>query len=153
MCRPKRDECDLPEYCTGSSTTCPEDIFSVNGLPCMDGAGYCYNGECPRRKDQCMKMWGSGTWLAFYEALKLLLFILLLLLILLYKGLIMNETDVLSKCFCSLSGAVVADDGCYSRNKQGTFFAYCTRPTNDEYIGCQKQWVQDQYIMALLYLA
>ncbi|XP_060762638.1 zinc metalloproteinase-disintegrin-like crotastatin [Neoarius graeffei] len=95
MCRPKRDECDLPEYCTGSSTTCPEDIFSVNGLPCMDGAGYCYNGECPRRKDQCMKMWGSG--------------------------------------------AVVADDECYSQNKQGTFFAYCTRPTNDEYIGCQKQ--------------
>lgn len=57
----------------------------------------------------------------------------------LYKGLIMNETDVLSKCFCSLSGAVVADDECYSQNKQGTFFAYCTRPTNDEYIGCQKQ--------------
>ncbi|TSR04305.1 Disintegrin and metalloproteinase domain-containing protein 28 [Bagarius yarrelli] len=61
MCRPIRDECDLSEYCTGSSVLCPEDVFSVNGLPCKNNTGYCYNGQCPKRGDQCIKMWGSGA--------------------------------------------------------------------------------------------
>ncbi|XP_061117392.1 zinc metalloproteinase-disintegrin-like batroxstatin-1 [Conger conger] len=59
MCRQQRDECDLAEHCTGRSADCPEDVFAVNGLPCQDGQGYCYNGECPRRDEQCVKMWGS----------------------------------------------------------------------------------------------
>ncbi|XP_051533774.1 zinc metalloproteinase-disintegrin-like atrolysin-A isoform X2 [Myxocyprinus asiaticus] len=58
VCRPKNDECDLPEYCTGKSAECPEDVFTVNGLPCKDGKGYCYNGQCPMKEDQCIKMWG-----------------------------------------------------------------------------------------------
>ncbi|KAJ8380054.1 hypothetical protein SKAU_G00008320 [Synaphobranchus kaupii] len=59
MCRQQQDECDLAEYCTGKSNDCPEDVFSVNGIPCQKEQGYCYNGECPRRDNQCIKMWGS----------------------------------------------------------------------------------------------
>ncbi|XP_053530621.1 zinc metalloproteinase-disintegrin-like crotastatin isoform X2 [Ictalurus punctatus] len=95
MCRPMRDECDLPEYCTGYSSSCPEDVFAMNGLPCKNSTGYCYNGQCPKRDDQCIKMWGSG--------------------------------------------AVVGVDSCYNQNTRGMYYAYCTRPSNDQYIGCQKQ--------------
>ncbi|XP_053509628.1 zinc metalloproteinase-disintegrin-like crotastatin [Ictalurus furcatus] len=95
MCRAKRDECDLPEYCTGDSSSCPEDVFAVNGMPCKNGDGYCYNGRCPRREDQCIKMFGSD--------------------------------------------AVVGGNYCYNHNKRGTYYAYCTRPSNDQYIGCQQQ--------------
>ncbi|TRZ02121.1 hypothetical protein DNTS_031905 [Danionella cerebrum] len=58
VCRPKNDDCDLPESCTGKSAECPEDVFTVNGLPCKNGKGYCYNGLCPMREEQCIKMWG-----------------------------------------------------------------------------------------------
>ncbi|KAB5528303.1 hypothetical protein PHYPO_G00138700 [Pangasianodon hypophthalmus] len=98
LCRPKRDECDLPEYCTGNSSSCPEDVFSMNGSPCKNSTGYCYNGQCPKRENQCIKMWGSG--------------------------------------------AVVGVDFCYEQNTRGIYYAYCTRPNNTQYIGCQKQDVK-----------
>ncbi|XP_076848361.1 disintegrin and metalloproteinase domain-containing protein 28 isoform X2 [Brachyhypopomus gauderio] len=95
MCRAKHDECDLPEYCTGQSSVCPEDVFAVNGLPCRNNMGYCYNGNCPQRADQCIKMWGPG--------------------------------------------AVVGSDFCYDQNQRGLYYAFCSRPSNDQFIGCQKQ--------------
>ncbi|KAM4578490.1 disintegrin and metalloproteinase domain-containing protein 28 [Fundulus diaphanus] len=58
-CRRKQDDCDLAEYCDGKSATCPEDVFAVNGLPCNKGLGYCYNGQCPQRSDQCIKLYGT----------------------------------------------------------------------------------------------
>ena len=39
---------------------CPENVFSMNGLPCDAGNGYCYNGQCPQKEDQCVKMYGPG---------------------------------------------------------------------------------------------
>ncbi|KAM9360324.1 disintegrin and metalloproteinase domain-containing protein 28 [Symphorus nematophorus] len=60
-CRGKQDDCDLAEYCDGSSATCPEDVFAVNGLPCDGGQGYCFNGQCPQRPNQCVKMYGAGA--------------------------------------------------------------------------------------------
>lgn len=60
-CRRKHDECDLAEYCNGQSHVCPEDVFAVNGLPCNDGLGYCYNGQCPKRSNQCTKMYGPSA--------------------------------------------------------------------------------------------
>lgn len=62
VCRPKNDECDLPESCTGKSAWCPEDVFTVNGIPCKNGKGYCYNGQCPQREEQCIKMWGPSEY-------------------------------------------------------------------------------------------
>lgn len=58
-CRKKQDDCDLAEYCDGKSATCPEDVFAVNGLPCYKGLGYCYNGQCPQRSNQCKKLYGT----------------------------------------------------------------------------------------------
>lgn len=58
-CRRKEDECDLAEYCDGKTDTCPEDVFAVNGLPCDGGLGYCYNGQCPQRPNQCVRLYGS----------------------------------------------------------------------------------------------
>uniref|UniRef100_A0A8C8M549 Uncharacterized protein n=1 Tax=Oncorhynchus tshawytscha TaxID=74940 RepID=A0A8C8M549_ONCTS len=57
-CRRKHDDCDLAEYCTGNSAVCPEDVFSVNGISCDRGRGYCRNGQCPQHHDQCVKMYG-----------------------------------------------------------------------------------------------
>ncbi|KAL0979178.1 hypothetical protein UPYG_G00181780 [Umbra pygmaea] len=60
-CRMKRDVCDLAEYCTGKLAECPEDVFAVNGLPCEDETGYCYNGQCPKHQKQCVKMYGPNA--------------------------------------------------------------------------------------------
>uniref|UniRef100_A0AAY4EI13 Metalloproteinase n=1 Tax=Denticeps clupeoides TaxID=299321 RepID=A0AAY4EI13_9TELE len=53
-----KSDCDLPEYCTGASTDCPEDTFMMNGTPCNNQTGYCYNKDCPLLVDQCTAMWG-----------------------------------------------------------------------------------------------
>ncbi|KAK7933105.1 hypothetical protein WMY93_004001 [Mugilogobius chulae] len=60
-CRSTKDECDLAEYCDGVSAICPEDVFTVNGAPCDNGQGFCYNGQCPQRASQCTKMYGPGA--------------------------------------------------------------------------------------------
>ncbi|CAL8335632.1 unnamed protein product [Gadus morhua 'NCC'] len=60
-CRRQQDECDLPEFCDGTRSVCPENVFSMNGLPCDAGNGYCYNGQCPQKEDQCVKMYGPAA--------------------------------------------------------------------------------------------
>ncbi|XP_006864506.1 PREDICTED: disintegrin and metalloproteinase domain-containing protein 28, partial [Chrysochloris asiatica] len=61
VCRPAKDECDLPEMCDGKSGNCPDDRFRVNGFPCQNGKGYCLMGMCPTLQEQCTEMWGPGT--------------------------------------------------------------------------------------------
>ncbi|KAL6113893.1 adam28 [Pungitius sinensis] len=94
-CRQRRDECDLAEFCDGQSASCPEDTFAVNGLPCDAGLGYCYNGSCPQRRGQCVKMFGAG--------------------------------------------ATESSSSCYDQNTRGTYFAFCKRPGNENYIPCQRE--------------
>lgn len=69
VCRKSRNECDLPEYCTGETGDCPTDAFKKNGKRCgnimdMSGnsaeMGYCFNGYCPMLLLQCQSVWGSG---------------------------------------------------------------------------------------------
>lgn len=60
ICRPKSGDCDLEEYCTGFSASCPTDAFTQNGLACNRGRGYCYNGQCPSRQQHCRRLWGPG---------------------------------------------------------------------------------------------
>uniref|UniRef100_A0A663LKA7 ADAM metallopeptidase domain 8 n=1 Tax=Athene cunicularia TaxID=194338 RepID=A0A663LKA7_ATHCN len=60
LCRPSKNDCDLPEHCTGLSPECPEDVFQENGIPCQNGKGYCYNGACPSHGEQCRALWGAG---------------------------------------------------------------------------------------------
>ncbi|XP_075413323.1 disintegrin and metalloproteinase domain-containing protein 28 [Tenrec ecaudatus] len=61
VCRPAKDECDLPEMCDGKSGHCADDRFRVNGFPCQNGKGYCLMGMCPTLQGQCTEMWGPGT--------------------------------------------------------------------------------------------
>lgn len=60
VCRAKSGDCDLEEYCTGFSASCPPDAFTQNGLTCNRGRGYCYNGQCPSRQQHCKRLWGPG---------------------------------------------------------------------------------------------
>ncbi|XP_021083713.1 disintegrin and metalloproteinase domain-containing protein 8 isoform X2 [Mesocricetus auratus] len=59
LCRPRKDRCDLEEYCDGQKPTCPEDAFQQNGTPCP--GGYCFNGHCPTLTQQCQSLWGPGA--------------------------------------------------------------------------------------------
>ncbi|NXK75153.1 ADAM8 protein, partial [Amazona guildingii] len=60
LCRASKNDCDLPEHCTGLSAECPEDVFQENGISCHNGNGYCYNGACPSHGEQCRALWGAG---------------------------------------------------------------------------------------------
>ncbi|CAH8591542.1 unnamed protein product [Schistosoma mattheei] len=35
VCRPAFDQCDLPEFCTGTHPSCPLDLYLENGSPCL----------------------------------------------------------------------------------------------------------------------
>ncbi|XP_044135141.1 zinc metalloproteinase-disintegrin-like MTP4 isoform X1 [Bufo gargarizans] len=61
VCRPAKDDCDLSDMCDGKSATCPSDGFRMNGSPCKNGEGYCYNGKCPTLSSQCETYWGAGA--------------------------------------------------------------------------------------------
>uniref|UniRef100_R4FJM6 SVMP-Ech-32 n=1 Tax=Echiopsis curta TaxID=529692 RepID=R4FJM6_9SAUR len=60
-CRAAKDDCDLPESCTGQSAECPTDSFQRNGHPCQNNQGYCYNGTCPLMTNQCIALMGPGV--------------------------------------------------------------------------------------------
>nr|Q7LZ61.2 RecName: Full=Coagulation factor X-activating enzyme heavy chain; AltName: Full=Coagulation factor X-activating enzyme chain alpha; AltName: Full=RVV-X heavy chain; AltName: Full=Russellysin; AltName: Full=Snake venom metalloproteinase; Short=SVMP; Flags: Precursor [Daboia siamensis]AAZ39881.1 RVV-X-heavy chain [Daboia russelii] len=74
VCRRARDECDVPEHCTGQSAECPRDQLQQNGKPCQNNRGYCYNGDCPIMRNQCISLFGSRANVAkdscFQENLK-----------------------------------------------------------------------------------
>ncbi|KFW70120.1 Disintegrin and metalloproteinase domain-containing protein 32, partial [Pygoscelis adeliae] len=57
QCRPPADaQCDLPEFCNGSSTSCPPDLYVQDGHGCEHGTGYCYKGRCQRES----RLWCLG---------------------------------------------------------------------------------------------
>ncbi|NXX84194.1 ADA20 protein, partial [Urocolius indicus] len=58
LCRASTGECDLPEYCNGTSPQCPPDVYVQDGAPCKDGA-YCYRGKCASHGKQCQRLFGK----------------------------------------------------------------------------------------------
>ncbi|OXB56079.1 hypothetical protein ASZ78_002532, partial [Callipepla squamata] len=58
LCREAKDDCDLPEMCTGYSGNCPTDRFRMNGHSCNNGEGFCDMGKCPTRESQCKAAFG-----------------------------------------------------------------------------------------------
>ncbi|KAL5471174.1 hypothetical protein EMCRGX_G029261 [Ephydatia muelleri] len=60
-CRNATNECDLLEYCSGSSSQCPADLYRQNGKSCASGQGYCYNGMCPTLDNQCNYFYGQSN--------------------------------------------------------------------------------------------
>ncbi|KAM9744067.1 LOW QUALITY PROTEIN: disintegrin and metalloproteinase domain-containing protein 9-like [Menidia menidia] len=59
VCRSGQDECDLPEFCNGSSPLCQPDVFVQDGQPCAQQQAYCYNGRCRNHHGQCRDIFGS----------------------------------------------------------------------------------------------
>ncbi|XP_040333487.1 disintegrin and metalloproteinase domain-containing protein 20-like [Herpailurus yagouaroundi] len=60
VCRQQMSECDLPEWCNGTSHLCPEDVYVQDGVPCGDDA-YCYEGRCPNHDKQCREIFGKDA--------------------------------------------------------------------------------------------
>ncbi|CAL8067971.1 unnamed protein product [Calicophoron daubneyi] len=83
LCRAAKDQCDLPEFCTGHEPNCPANLYLENGSPCRtyspksstsnsspkdqppsdqssvdEGRALCYQGRCPTRDSQCQSIWG-----------------------------------------------------------------------------------------------
>ncbi|XP_043837607.1 disintegrin and metalloproteinase domain-containing protein 30-like [Dromiciops gliroides] len=57
VCRIQANECDLPEFCNGTSGFCPDDIYKQDGTPCS-GKGYCYKKQCGSHLRQCQALFG-----------------------------------------------------------------------------------------------
>uniref|UniRef100_A0A3Q2X814 ADAM metallopeptidase domain 9a n=1 Tax=Hippocampus comes TaxID=109280 RepID=A0A3Q2X814_HIPCM len=60
VCRASTDECDLPEFCNGSSSLCQSDVFVQVGA-C---GAYCYDGRCQHAEDQCRSIFGAKAKMA-----------------------------------------------------------------------------------------
>lgn len=60
QCRAASSECDLPEFCNGTTEFCPDDVFDQDGRECMAGQSYCYRGKCPTHTNQCKLLWGDS---------------------------------------------------------------------------------------------
>lgn len=58
LCRASTGDCDLPEYCNGTSPWCPLDVYVQDGTLCKDGA-YCYQGKCSSHRKQCQHLFGK----------------------------------------------------------------------------------------------
>ncbi|XP_066446098.1 disintegrin and metalloproteinase domain-containing protein 9-like [Eleutherodactylus coqui] len=61
VCRKKSEECDLPEYCSGTTSACPQDVFQQNGNPCNDKKSVCYEGKCQNVDLQCVQFFGPAS--------------------------------------------------------------------------------------------
>ncbi|KAI7862047.1 Metallo-peptidase family M12-domain-containing protein [Spinellus fusiger] len=51
-CRPASSLCDVTEYCTGNSSSCPTDQYNPDGQSCGNGL-QCASGACTSRDEQC----------------------------------------------------------------------------------------------------
>uniref|UniRef100_A0A672U8E6 ADAM metallopeptidase domain 32 n=1 Tax=Strigops habroptila TaxID=2489341 RepID=A0A672U8E6_STRHB len=53
-------ECELKEYCNGTSAQCAPDLWVMDGHPCSRNTAFCYRGVCQTADKQCQKIFGSG---------------------------------------------------------------------------------------------
>ncbi|XP_052018841.1 disintegrin and metalloproteinase domain-containing protein 24-like [Apodemus sylvaticus] len=60
LCRSQENECDLPEWCNGTSHECPEDVFVQAGTACH-GNGYCFEKRCNSHDDHCKRVFGKNA--------------------------------------------------------------------------------------------
>uniref|UniRef100_A0A8C6R9A0 A disintegrin and metallopeptidase domain 32 n=1 Tax=Nannospalax galili TaxID=1026970 RepID=A0A8C6R9A0_NANGA len=61
-CRPaKHRECDIPEFCNGSTARCPPDITIQDGNMCKKNSFFCYDGDCHDLDARCEHHFGKGS--------------------------------------------------------------------------------------------
>nr|XP_023406703.1 disintegrin and metalloproteinase domain-containing protein 32 [Loxodonta africana] len=61
-CRPRvHPECDIPEFCNGSSASCDPDVTIHNGHLCKNNQFLCYDGDCHDLDARCEKLFGKGS--------------------------------------------------------------------------------------------
>ncbi|XP_069872065.1 disintegrin and metalloproteinase domain-containing protein 25-like [Dipodomys merriami] len=60
LCRKPINDCDLPEWCNGTTPKCPPDVHMLDGSLCSK-ATYCYNKRCNNRDQQCREIFGRGA--------------------------------------------------------------------------------------------
>ncbi|KAL1772914.1 disintegrin and metalloproteinase domain-containing protein 21-like [Sigmodon hispidus] len=60
VCRERDNQCDLPEWCNGTSGACPEDVYVEDGIQCL-GRNICFRKKCNTRDGQCRKLFGEGA--------------------------------------------------------------------------------------------
>ncbi|KAM9215687.1 disintegrin and metalloproteinase domain-containing protein 2-like [Leptosomus discolor] len=62
LCRnSSEDECQLSEYCNGTSGECPPDLWVMDGHPCSRNTAFCYQGVCQTADKQCRQIFGRGA--------------------------------------------------------------------------------------------
>ncbi|EDL85375.1 a disintegrin and metalloprotease domain 2 [Rattus norvegicus] len=61
LCRPANQECDVTEYCNGTSEVCEEDFFVQDGHPCAEQKWICINGTCQSGAQQCRDLFGTDA--------------------------------------------------------------------------------------------
>ncbi|THH12830.1 hypothetical protein EW146_g7321 [Bondarzewia mesenterica] len=60
VCRAAKDaSCDTPEMCTGTSSSCPADVFAANGKSCGSNGLACASGQCTSLSQQCQQVGSS----------------------------------------------------------------------------------------------
>ena len=66
LCRNAMHQCDMPDYCSGSTHTCGADTIKPDGTACVEGGhgAKCYKGSCKGLDAQCSTAWSgyTGTW-------------------------------------------------------------------------------------------
>ncbi|XP_045391331.1 disintegrin and metalloproteinase domain-containing protein 32 [Lemur catta] len=61
-CRPRlHPDCDISEFCNGSSSECGPDITIQNGNRCKNRRLMCYGGDCPDPDARCESIFGVGS--------------------------------------------------------------------------------------------
>ncbi|XP_054556878.1 disintegrin and metalloproteinase domain-containing protein 2 isoform X2 [Talpa occidentalis] len=60
MCRAILDDCDLPEYCNGTSAVCQTNYYIQNGVSCKN-QWLCMNGRCIDGLKQCTDLYGEDA--------------------------------------------------------------------------------------------
>ncbi|XP_008159918.2 disintegrin and metalloproteinase domain-containing protein 30-like [Eptesicus fuscus] len=74
VCREEENECDLAEYCNGTSSFCPDDTYKHDGTPCKYDAR-CFRKGCWSTYMQCQHIFGTDAREAptqCYEAVNLI---------------------------------------------------------------------------------
>ncbi|XP_036605891.1 disintegrin and metalloproteinase domain-containing protein 2-like [Trichosurus vulpecula] len=62
QCRERADlDCDLPEYCNGSSEFCMPDLHVQDGHHCRSRTAFCYKGKCPDPNAHCREIFGQDS--------------------------------------------------------------------------------------------